>query len=134
VSVRGVGIFSTRNTIMNIRALILSAASIAALSPAVSFASPENAALDACARAFAASTAAPGSGAPAFKLKYHSSQAGNSILDYYGSHEYTFYPQALDLKTGATLARATCTTDMRGTQVALAAMPLNGSEATLAAR
>jgi hypothetical protein len=32
------------------------------------------------------------------------------------------------------LARATCTTDMRGTQVALAAMPLNGSEATLAAR
>jgi len=119
---------------MNIRTLILSAASIAAFSPAVSFASPENAALDACARAFAASTAAPGSGVPAFKLKYRSSPAGNSILDYYASHEYTFYLQARDLKTGATLARATCTTDMRGTQVALTAMAAGGSEATLAAR
>jgi hypothetical protein len=119
---------------MNIRTLILSATSIAAFLPAVSFASPENAALDACARAFAASTAAPGAGAPAFKLKYRASEAGNSILDYYGSHEYTFYLEARDLKTGATLARATCTTGMHGTQVALAAIPLNASEGTLAAR
>jgi hypothetical protein len=134
VSQWGVGIFSTRNTIMNFRTLILSAASIAALSPSVSFASPENAALSACTRAFAASLASPGSSAPAFKLKYRGGAAGSSILDYYSSREYTFYLQAHDLKTGATLARATCTTDTRGTQVALTAAPLNGSEATLAAR
>jgi hypothetical protein len=119
---------------MIIRTLILGAASIAALSPAVSFASPENAALEACARAFAASTASPGSGAPAFKLKYRGGSVESSIVDYYSKHEYTFYLQAHDLKTGATLARATCTTDARGTQVALSATPLNGSEATLAAR
>jgi hypothetical protein len=118
---------------MNFRTLLLGAASIAALSPALCFASPENAALGACARAFAASMASPGSSAPAFKVKYRSGQAQTAIGEYYGSHEYTFYLQANDLKTGATLARATCTTDMRGTQVALSAAPL-GSEATLAAR
>jgi hypothetical protein len=134
VSQWGVGIFSTRNTIMNIRTLMLSAASIAAVSPAVSLASPENAALAACARAFAASTALPGSSAPAFKLKFRGSRAGSSIVDYYSSHDFTFYLQAHDVKTGATLARATCTTDAHGAQIALTATPLNGSEATFAAR
>ena len=78
--------------------------------------------------------APPGSDAPSFKLKYRRSQAGSSIVDYYSSHEYTFYLQGHDLKTGATLARATCTADTRGTQVALTATPLDGSEVTLAAR
>jgi hypothetical protein len=119
---------------MNLRTLILGLASIAALSPCVSSASPENTALDACARAFAASMAAPGSSAPAFKLKYRGRQPGSAIDDYYSSREYTFYLQAQDLKTGATLGRAVCTTDMRGTLVALTATPLNGPEATLAAR
>jgi len=119
---------------MNIRALILGAASIAAVLPAVSFASPENAALGACTRAFAASMASPGSSAPAFKVKYLSGQAQSAIAEYYSSREYTFNLQANDPKTGATLARATCTTDMRGTQVALTPGPLNGPEATLAAR
>jgi hypothetical protein len=32
--------------------------------------------------------------------------------------------QAQDLKTGAVLERATCTTNMRGTRVALSAPPL----------
>jgi len=119
---------------MIIRTLILSAASIAALSPSVSLASPENAALDACTRAFAASMASPGSSAPAFKLKYRGGSAGSSILDYYSSHQYTFYLQAHDVKTGATLASATCTSDLRGTQIALNATAPNGSDATLAAR
>jgi hypothetical protein len=130
----GVGIFRTRNTIMNFRALFLSAASIAAISPSLSHASPENAALGACARAFAASMATPGTSAPAFKLRYRSSAAGSAIADYYSSHEYTFYLQAHDSKTGAPLARATCTADTRGIQVALNAAPLDGTEATLAAR
>jgi hypothetical protein len=56
------------------------------------------------------------------------------LLDYYSSHHYTFYLQAHDAKTGATLASATCTSDIRGTQIALNVTPPNGSEATLAAR
>jgi hypothetical protein len=119
---------------MNIRLLFLSAASIAAISPAISHASPENSALGVCARAFAASMATPGSNAPAFKLKYRGSAAGSAIADYYSGHEYTFYLQAHDLKTGATLARATCKADTRGTLIALTETPLNGAEATLAAR
>jgi hypothetical protein len=119
---------------MNFRTLFLGVASIAAFSPAVSHASPENAALGACTRAFAASMATPGSSAPAFKLKYRSSQAGSAIADYYSGHEYTFYLQAHDPKSGATLARATCTADARGNQVALTAAPVDGSEVTLAAR
>jgi hypothetical protein len=119
---------------MNFRTFFFAAASIAALSPSISQASTETAALGACARAFAASMAAPGSNAPLFKLKYRSSQAGSAIADYYGGHEYTFYLQAHDPKTGATVARATCTADTRGIQVALTATPLDGAEATLAAR
>jgi hypothetical protein len=119
---------------MSFRTFILSAASIAAFLPAVSHASPENAALDACVRAFAASMATPGSGAPAFKLKYRSSQPGSAIAEYYSGHEYSFELQAHDPKTGATVARATCTADNRGAQLALATIPLDGRQATLAAR
>jgi hypothetical protein len=119
---------------MRFRTLFFAAASIAALAPSLSQASTENAALGACARAFAASVASPGSSAPSFKLQYRSSQAASPIVDYYSSHDYTFYLQARDVKTGVTLARATCTADTRGTQVALTATPLNGSKATLAAR
>jgi hypothetical protein len=119
---------------MNFRTLILGTASIAAFLPSLSQASSETAALGACTRAFAASMAAPGSSAPAFKLKYRSNPAGSAIADYYSRHEYTFYLQAHDHKSGATLARATCTADARGIQVALTTTPLDGLEATLAAR
>ena len=119
---------------MNFRTLILSTASIAAFLPSLSQASDETAALGACTRAFAASMVAPGSSAPAFKLRYRSSPAGSAIADYYSRHEYTFYLQAHDPKSGATLARATCTADARGIQVALTTTPQDASEATLAAR
>jgi hypothetical protein len=119
---------------MNFRTLILSTAAIAALLPSISNASAESAALGACTRAFAASMAAPGSSAPSFKLKYRGSQAGSAIADYYSGREYTFYLKAHDQKSGATLARATCTADAGGAQIALTATPLEGSDATLAAR
>jgi hypothetical protein len=106
---------------MIIRNLLLTAASIAAICPAISHASPENTALNACARAFATSLAS-GSGAPTFKLKYHGESAG-ALADYYSGHEFTFYLQARDLKTGLTLARATCSADTRGAVVALTATP-----------
>jgi hypothetical protein len=119
---------------MNFRTLILGTASIAALLPSISHASAESAALGACTRAFAASMAAPGSSAPSFKLKYRGSQAGSAIADYYSGREYTFYLQARDPKSGARLARATCTADAGGIQIALVATPLDAPETTLAAR
>jgi hypothetical protein len=119
---------------MNIRALFLSMASAAAILPSISHASGENAALNACARAFAASMTAAGSSAPTFKLKYLSGHPGSTFADYYSGSEYTFYLQAHDPKTGLTLARATCTADTRGTHVALTSTPLDGQEATLAAK
>jgi hypothetical protein len=119
---------------MNLRTLILAAASVAAISPSISQAAPENAALNACARVFAASVASPGGSAPGFKLKYLGAQPGTTFNDYYSNHEYTFYLQAHDPKSGLTLARATCTTDIRGTHVALSKSPADGAEGTLAAR
>ena len=106
---------------MTIRKLLLTAASIAAISPAVSHASAERSALNACAQAFATSLAS-GSGTPTFKLKYHSESAG-ALADYYGSHAFTFYLQARDPKTGSTLASATWSADPRGTVIALTATP-----------
>jgi hypothetical protein len=119
---------------MNIRTLLLSVASAAAILPTISHASSENAALNACARAFAASMAAAGSNAPTFKLKYLGGQTGSTFDDYYSGHEYTFYLRAQNPKTGLTLARATCTVDPRGTRVALTSTPLDGQEAALAAK
>jgi hypothetical protein len=116
---------------MTIRKLLLAAASIAAIAPAVSFASAENTALKACAQAFATSLASA-SGAPAYKLKYHS-EPTSALDDYYQGREYTFYLQAHDPKTGSTLARATCSANIDGTVVALTATPADTSP-TLAAR
>jgi hypothetical protein len=106
---------------MTIRKLLLAAASLAAIAPAASFASPEDTALKACAQAFATSLASA-SGAPTFKLKYHSEPSG-PLGDYYQGHEYTFYLQAHDPKTGSTLARATCSANTSGTVVGLTATP-----------
>jgi hypothetical protein len=105
---------------MIIRKLLLTAASIAAICPAVSHAFPENTALNACAQAFTTSLAS-GTAAPTFKLKYHHSESAGPMADYYSSHEFTFYLQARDPKTGLTVARASCSADTRGTVLALTA-------------
>src|SRR5580692_5759479 len=102
---------------MDIRKLTLAAAAIAA-TPSISQAYPESAALNACARAFASSIAAPGSAAPSYKLDYRGAQAQSALANYYG-REYTFNLQAHDPKTGVTLASATCSANMRGTILAL---------------
>lgn len=115
---------------MSIRKLLLAAASIAAISPAVSQASAENSALKACAQAFASSLAS-GSVKPTYKLKYHG-EAPGALADYYKSHDFTFYLQANDPKTGLTLARATCSADTRGAVLALMATPLETSPALAA--
>ena len=111
-------------------ALILAAAAV--LAPAISNASPEKAALNACARAFASSLAAPGSAAPAFKVAYGGVVTG-SMLAFY-AREYDFELRANDPKTGLPVARANCTTDARGTVIALSPLPLEAVPAALAAR
>jgi len=115
---------------MTIRNLLLAAVSIAAISPTISYASPENAALKACAQAFASSLGT-GSNAPTFKLIYDAQSAG-ALADYYSAKGYTFYLQARDPKTGSTLGRATCSADTRGAVQALTATPLETSSALAA--
>jgi len=102
---------------MDIRKCTLAAAAIAAISPSISSANTESVALNACARAFASSIAAPGSAAPAYKVDYRG-HAESALTSYYRS-EYTFYLRAHDPKTGLTLARATCSADNGGKIVAL---------------
>ena len=111
----------------------LTLASIAALTPVISNASPEKAALDACARAFATSLAAPGAAAPAFKLAYRSNEFAGSMLEFY-TREYTFDLNANDPKTGLPIARASCSTDAHGAVVALSPIPLDAAHPAVAAR
>jgi hypothetical protein len=115
---------------MKFRYSALAVASIAALSPAISNASSERASARACANAFAASLAGSGSSLP-YKFAYRASTS-STLADFYPS-EFTFTLEAHDPKTGAATARATCSTDFRGTVTTIAALPLGATPATLAA-
>jgi len=118
---------------MKFRQVSLMLASIAALVPAASNASPEKTALNACARAFASSLAAPGSAAPAYKVSYMGSEYTGSMLAFY-AREFTFDMHANNLKTGLPIARASCSVDSHGTIIALSPVPLNAARAVMAAR
>ena len=116
---------------MNIRKLALLAAVAATLSPAISdAASPEKAALNACARAFASSLAAPGAAAPAFKVVYGGERYGESTVNFF-ARSFTFELHAADLKTGSPIARASCSTNPHGDVVALSSIPLDAVRPTL---
>jgi hypothetical protein len=117
---------------MNIRKIVLAVATIAALSPVISNASPERASVKACASAFATSLAAPGANAPVYKLAYRGSFV-SSLSDFYPT-DYTFTLEAHDPKTGLAVARARCSTDSRGTVVSIAAIPLDVKGTELAAQ
>ena len=117
---------------MNIRKLSLAIVAIAATAPVVASASPEDAALNACAKAFATSIKTAGASAPTFKLHYDQQQAGSSIAGFY-ARNYTFAMQAKDRKTGTALASATCSADQRGEVLQLSSSSA-APEATLAAR
>ncbi len=116
---------------MNFRIISLSAAAIAALSPAISNASPEKEALNACAAAFAGSLAAPGAAVPTFKVIDGSAGNTGSVSDFWG-HNYTFDLYANSQKTGLPIARASCSTNTRGSVVSLSALPLQAAPPTLA--
>jgi hypothetical protein len=108
---------------MNFRQLTFAAAAIAALAPAICNATPENDAINACARAFAKTLAAPGADAPAFKISYRSGRNFGSMLEFY-TRDYTFDLHVNDRKSGLPIARASCSTDARGEVVAFSPMPL----------
>jgi hypothetical protein len=108
---------------MNFRNIALSAAVIAALTPAICNASPEKLGIDACARAFATTLAAPGADAPAFKVTYRNDQHFGAMLEYY-VRGYNFDLHVNDKKTGLAVARAKCSTDAHGAIVAFAPIAL----------
>jgi hypothetical protein len=118
---------------MKYRKVSLILAAAAALAPAISNASPERAALNACARAFASSLATPGSAAPTFRVAYRGAPSAGSMLAFY-TREYSFELRANDPKTGLPVARASCSTDARGAVTALSSLPLEAAPAALAAR
>jgi len=118
---------------MHFRKLVLAAATIAAISPSISNASPEHFALQACARAFASKIASPGSTAPSYKLKYEDDGDAGTAVDYY-HRQYTFYLQAHDPKNGSQLASATCSTNMGGVILALTMTPVPAPAPALAAK
>ena len=113
---------------MKIRSIVLAAAVVAALSPAISNATPEKISLKACASAFATSITAPGTTTPAFKLAYHADLSGPT-MDY--AREYEFMLEARD-KTGAAIARARCLTDSNGAVTSISTVPLKAKSNSLA--
>jgi hypothetical protein len=124
--------FRIEDTIMSFRLLFPTVALIAALSPAVSQAAPETEALNTCSRAFAASIATDAASPPSFKLKYSGGPAATWSM--YFTHEYTFFLQARDPKTGAARASATCSASVAGTLIALKASSTDAAVAALAAK
>jgi hypothetical protein len=118
---------------MKFRHISLAIATIAVLAPAISNASSENVALNACARAFASSLASPGDAMPAFKVAYVDNRSSGSMLDFY-DRQYVFDLHANNLKTGTAIARASCTTDTHGAVIALSLVPLEAVSPTLAAK
>jgi hypothetical protein len=115
---------------MNIRKIAFAVVTVAALTPAISNASPEKASVKACASAFA-STVTNGA-APGYKLAYRTS-FGSSLADFYPT-EYTFSMDARDPKTGAVIAHAVCSADSKGTVTSISTTPADAKATTLAAR
>ena len=112
---------------MKFRNIVLAVATVAALSPAISHATPEKVSLKACASAFATSIAAPGAATPGYKLAYHGEMSA-PIMDY--AREYAFMLEARN-KSGAAIARARCLTDQNGVVTSLSTVPLSAkSDAT----
>jgi len=117
---------------MNIRKVAFAIVTIAALTPAISNASPEKASVKACASAFATSLATTAGTNPAYKLDYRTS-FGSALADFYPA-EYTFTMEAHDPKTGAMISKAVCSADSRGTVTGLTTTPVEAKTTSLASR
>jgi hypothetical protein len=108
---------------MNIRKIRLSVISVAALCPAMSFASTAGASFDACLNAFEKSITAPGAAIPAFKILYRPDRFAGSIAEFYAT-TYTYDLEARNPRSGATFARARCSADSRGSVLSMSQLPL----------
>jgi hypothetical protein len=117
---------------MNIRKLSLAIITIAAISPVVAAAAPEDAALKACAKAFAISIGVPGTTAPVYKLSYAQPNFSSPMTDYY-ARNYTFKMKAQNAKSGTAFASAICSADTRGDVLELTSTATKAG-ATLASR
>jgi hypothetical protein len=118
---------------MNIRKLSLVIVTIAAIAPVIASASPEDAALNACVKAFANTIAAPGAAAPAFKLSYAQRHFVSPVTEYY-ARNYTFTMKAQNSRTGTAFASATCSADTRGSVLEFTSTAKPAESTTLAAR
>lgn len=117
---------------MLIRKIALTCAVLAAVSPIIANATSERTSAKACAHAFATSIAAHGENAPAFKLAYHDS-VGSALSNFYPT-DYTFTLEAHDPKTGAAIARASCSTNYHGVVTEISPLPLETNATSLDAR
>ena len=117
---------------MILRKVAIAAVTIAALSPAVSNASPERMSAKACASAFASSIAAPGAATPAYRVAYRGT-TGSALADFYPT-DFTFTLEARDPKSGLPIARAVCSTNHRGAVTTISAVPLRDEAGKLAQR
>jgi hypothetical protein len=117
---------------MKYRIVGLTLAAIASLAPAISQASTEKDALDSCVRTFAASLAAPGASAPAYKVEYRGNQYVQMPMEIY-NRGYTFHLLAKS-KTGSPLAQMLCATDSRGTVMSMSPLPAQSTLLSLAAQ
>jgi hypothetical protein len=117
---------------MNAVRFALLTAAAAALFPAISNATPERTALNACARAFASSLAPAGAAPPAFKVIYGALD-GPSTVQFF-ARNYTFELHARNPKTGLAIARASCSTDARGGVISLSSIPLDEARPALRAQ
>jgi hypothetical protein len=118
---------------MKFRIIGLALATIASAAPAISQASTEKDALNSCVRTFAASLAAPGTAAPAYKVEYRGNQYVQSMAEAY-RRGYTFHLFARSAKTGLPLAQASCETDSHGAVVAMSPLPAQTPLPALAAQ
>jgi hypothetical protein len=118
---------------MIFRKIAFAAATLAALAPVVSSASPEKSAVEACARAFASSLGTADVAAPPYKVDYRGVQYVQSVAEMY-SRGYTFHLWAKSRKTGLPIAQASCETDRHGAVVALSSLPQDAARPPLTAR
>jgi hypothetical protein len=106
---------------MKPRHLLLAAIAGATLFPSLSTAAGDKDAANACARAFAASIAAPGTEPAPYRLSF---RVPPSSLSPYG-RSVTFNMQAQNARTGTILARAICTANRDGSVTTVSAVPLD---------
>lgn len=118
---------------MNARTFGLAAAALAAFSPTICNASPERAAVNACARAFAARIANEPAVAPRYKLDYRDGWSTGSVADYFPT-DSTFDLEAHDPKSGLVIAHARCSTNARGEIVAFSLLPSADQDVNFADR